>query len=48
MQPSEAQIDEYIANPLVENLKGFSRESYGVKPSYDDGTCSGKPGWNVK
>jgi len=47
-QPSEAQIAEYIANPLWENLNGFLRESYGVQPSYDYSTCSGQPGWNVK
>lgn len=47
-QPSQAEISEYIANPLWEDLNAFLRDTYGVQPSYSYSACSGQPGWNVK
>jgi hypothetical protein len=47
-QPTEAEIAEYIASPLWNNLNDFLRKNYEVEPSYSYSTCSGQPGWNVK
>ena len=47
-QPTEAEIAEYIANPLWKDLNDFLQENYEVVPSYSYSTCSGQPGWNVK
>lgn len=47
-QPSPAEIAEYIASPLWDNLNAFLQESYEVSPIYNYSTCSGQPGWNVK
>lgn len=47
-QPTEAQISDYIANPLWSDINSFLRESYGVEPSFSYSGCSGQPGWNVK
>lgn len=47
-QPTEAEIAEFIASPLWNNLNDFLQESYEVKPIYSYSTCSGQPGWNVK
>lgn len=47
-QPTEAEIAEYIASPLWNNLNEFLQENYEVEPKYTYSTCSGQPGWNVK
>ena len=47
-QPTKAEIAEYIANPLWDELNDFLRKNYMVEPSYSYSTCSGQPGWNIK
>lgn len=47
-QPTEAEIAEYISNPLWDDINYFLRENYEVEPKYSYSTCSGQPGWNVK
>lgn len=47
-QPTEAEIAEYIASPLWNDLNDFLQENYEVEPTYSYSTCSGQPGWNVK
>lgn len=47
-QPSEAEIAEYISNPLWRDLNDFLQMNYEVEPSYSYSTCSAQPGWNVK
>ncbi len=47
-QPTEADISQYIANPLWEKLQAFLKESYAVEPVHQYSKCSSQPGWNVK
>ena len=47
-QPSAAEISQFIANPLWEDLNRFLCDSYVVQPGYSYSICSGQPGWNVK
>lgn len=47
-QPTKAEIAEYIANPMWEDLNAFLSENYEIQPSYSYSKCSGQPGWNVK
>jgi len=47
-QPTKAEIAEYIANPLWDEMNDFLRKNYKVEPSYSYSTCSGQPGWNIK
>lgn len=47
-KPTEAQVSEYIASPLWNDLNDFLRENYEVEPKFTYSTCSGQPGWNVK
>ena len=47
-QPTKAEIAEYIANPLWDEMNDFLRKNYKVEPSYSYSACSGQPGWNIK
>jgi AraC family transcriptional regulator len=51
-EPSEAQIKEYVDTPLFDELDGWLRESYKVKPKLSYSGCgmdSGTwKGWNIK
>ncbi len=47
-QPDWMQIDQYIANPLWQDLCSYLEQTYGVKPAIEHSVCSAAPGWNVK
>ncbi len=47
-QPTKADIGEFVASPLWEDLNTFLYANYEVEPSYSYSGCSGQPGWNVK
>lgn len=46
--PSPNEINEYIDNPLWEDLGEFIKKGYNIEPKYSYSRCSGQPGWNVK
>ena len=48
LQPTEAQIEDFIASPFWPEINGFLQNSYGIQPSYSYSTCAGQPGWNIK
>lgn len=47
-EPTFAQIDAFVGNPLWEELNTYFQTAYGVKPQLAYSGCSGQPGWNVK
>ena len=48
LQPSAAQMDDYIATPLWQEQRQHLEESYQVTPTIEHSVCSGAPGWNMK
>lgn len=47
-QPTFAEIDKFIGNPLFGELCKFIEETYKIKTSVEYSQCSGARGWNVK
>ena len=51
-EPSEAQIKEYVNTPLFDELDGYLRQTYKVKPKVAYSGCKmdggAWQGWNIK
>ncbi len=47
-QPTFADMEAYIQNPLWGDLNGYLQNAYQTTPKQSFSTCSGQPGWNVK
>ncbi|MDR2569198.1 MAG: DUF3788 domain-containing protein [Oscillospiraceae bacterium] len=51
-EPSEAQIKEYVNTPLFDELDGYLRQTYKVKPKVVYSGCKmdggAWQGWNIK
>lgn len=47
-QPTEAQIEAYIQNPLWDALHVYLQGAYQTAPKMSFSGCSGQPGWNMK
>jgi hypothetical protein len=48
LMPSRGQINDYIGNPVWNELCGQIEQQFGVEPKVEYSTCSAAPGWNVK
>ncbi len=48
IQPTEAEINQFIANPMWKDFNDYIQNEYKVMPKYSFSGCSGQPGWNVK
>lgn len=48
VQPTQAQIAQFVANALWADINEFLQEKYEVKPVYSYSGCNAQPGWNVK
>ncbi|MDL2318300.1 DUF3788 domain-containing protein [Eubacteriales bacterium OttesenSCG-928-A19] len=46
--PTMEQMNEYVQNPLWNELHGYLQSTYDTKPKQAFSACSGQPGWNVK
>lgn len=47
-EPDEKQIEEFINNPLWNELNKFIKDSYDVSPQKSYSVCSMQAGWNIK
>ena len=51
-EPSETQIKEYVNTPLFDDLDGYLRQTYKVKPKLAYSSCNMDggtwKGWNIK
>jgi len=51
-EPSEAQVKEFVGNPIFDELDGHIRETYKVKPKLAYSGCGmdggAWKGWNIK
>lgn len=47
-QPTAAQMDSFIGNPMWKDLNDYLQTAYAAKPKQTFSGCSGQPGWNVK
>ncbi|MDR2971998.1 MAG: DUF3788 domain-containing protein, partial [Bacteroidales bacterium] len=51
-EPSEVQVKEFVNTPLLDDLDGYLRQTYKVKPKLTHSNCNMDggmwKGWNVK